>query len=286
MLFLQTSQKSINFAPEMKQILLINDVVGYGKVGMGAMLPILSYLGIPTYSLPTALVSNTLDYGKFNIQDTTEYIRGTLPVWKQLGFSFDAICTGLMFSDEQAKLVAGYCKEQGDLGTWVFVDPILGDGGRLYNGVTQKQVELMRDMVAVAHLTFPNYTEACYLTNTPIKMEGITWEEAGDLLDKLRDIGCKSALITSCKIDGQNAVAGYNHFEDHYFHLEYHEIPGLFHGTGDIFSAVLIGHLLNGEPMKTSTRTAMDTVFRMIDRYRDTDDKNRGIPIEKCLDLL
>ena len=64
----------------MKQILLINDVVGYGKVGMGAMLPILSYLGVPTYSLPTALVSNTLDYGKFNIQDTTEYIRGTLPV--------------------------------------------------------------------------------------------------------------------------------------------------------------------------------------------------------------
>ena len=35
----------------MKQILLINDVVGYSKVGMVAMLPILSYLGIPTYSL-------------------------------------------------------------------------------------------------------------------------------------------------------------------------------------------------------------------------------------------
>ena len=101
----------------MKQILLINDVVGYSKVGMVAMLPILSYLGIPTYSLPTALVSNTLDYGKFNIQDTTDYIRGTLPVWKELGFSFDAVCTGLMFSDEQARLVAGYCKEQGALGT-------------------------------------------------------------------------------------------------------------------------------------------------------------------------
>ena len=270
----------------MKQILLINDVVGYGKVGMGAMLPILSYLGIPTYSLPTALVSNTLDYGKFNIQDTTDYIRGTLPVWKELGFSFDAICTGLMFSDEQAKLVARYCQEQGEQGTWVFVDPILGDGGRLYNGMTLKQVELMREMVSVAHLTFPNYTEACYLTNTPIKMEGISSEEAGDLLDKLRDIGCKSALITSCKIDGQNAVAGYNHFNDNYFHLNYHEIPGLFHGTGDIFSAVLIGHLMNGESLRVSTRTAMDTVFRMIDRYRDTDDKNRGIPVEKCLDLL
>ena len=140
----------------MKQILLVNDVVGYSKVGMVAMLPILSYLGIPTYSLPTALVSNTLDYGKFNIQDTTDYIRGTLPVWKELGFSFDAICTGLMFSDEQAKLVAGYCEEQGAQGTTIFVDPILGDGGRLYNGMTERQVELMRDMVRVADLTFPN----------------------------------------------------------------------------------------------------------------------------------
>ena len=270
----------------MKQILLINDVVGYGKVGMGAMLPILSYLGIPTYSLPTALVSNTLNYGKFNIQDTTEYIKGTLPVWKKLGFSFDAICTGLMFSEEQAKLVASYCEEQGKNGTIVFVDPILGDGGQLYNGVTERQVELMREMVSVADLTFPNYTEACYLTGTRIKSGSISWEEAGDLLDKLRDMGSKSALITSCKIDGHNSVAGYNHFNDNYFHLDYHEIPGLFHGTGDIFSAVLIGHLLNGEPLKGSTRQAMDTVFRMIDRYSDTDDKNRGIPVEKCLDLL
>ncbi len=270
----------------MKQILLINDVVGYGKVGMGAMLPILSYLGIPTYSLPTALVSNTLNYGKFNIQDTTAYIKGTLPVWKELGFSFNAICTGLMFSDEQAKLVANYCEEQGKNGTMIFVDPILGDGGRLYNGMTERQVELMREMVSVADLTFPNYTEACYLTNSPINMEGISWEETKVLIDKLREIGCKSALITSCKINGQNAVAGYNGLKNQYFHLEYHEIPGLFHGTGDIFSAVLIGHLLNGESLRSSTRTAMDTVFRMIDRYRDTQDKNRGIPVEKCLDLL
>ena len=270
----------------MKQILLINDIAGYGKVGMAAMLPILSYMGIPAYNLPTALVSNTLDYGEFTQLDTTDYMRKTFPIWQRLGFHFDAICTGLMFSEEQARLVAGYCREQANDGCIIFVDPVCGDGGHLYHGIGEPQVQLMREMVSVAHLTFPNYTEACYLTDTPIKMEGISWEEAGDLLDKLRDIGCKSALITSCKIDGQNAVAGYNHFNDNYFHLNYHEIPGLFHGTGDIFSAVLIGHLMNGESLRVSTRTAMDTVFRMIDRYRDTDDKNRGIPVEKCLDLL
>ena len=145
----------------MKKILLINDVVGYSHVGMVAMMPILTYLGHPTYNLPTSLVSNTLDYGKFNVLDTTAYMRGVLPVWKELGFSFDAICTGLMFSEEQAQLVSAYCTEQSRCGTTVFVDPIMGDGGRLYNGITQRSVELMRQMVSVADLTFPNYTEAC-----------------------------------------------------------------------------------------------------------------------------
>jgi len=270
----------------MKQILLINDVVGYGKVGMGAMLPILSYLGIPTYSLPTALVSNTLDYGKFNVLDTTEYMRGVLPVWRDLGFTFDAVCTGLMFSEEQAQLVSAYCTELSRQGTTIFVDPIMGDDGRLYNGITQRSVELMRQMVSVADLTFPNYTEACYLTSTPFQREGMTWQEARELLSKLRDIGCRSAVVTSAKVEGQSCVIGYNHCNGEYFRLDYDEIPVLIHGTGDIFSAVLIGHLLKGEPLKLSCRTAMDVVSRLIDRNRDLDDKKRGIPIEKCLDLL
>lgn len=73
-----------------KQILLINDVCGYGKVATAAMLPILSYMGMPVHNLPTAIVSNTLDYGKFNLLDTTDYIKGVFPVWKELGFHFDA----------------------------------------------------------------------------------------------------------------------------------------------------------------------------------------------------
>ena len=270
----------------MKKILLINDMAGYGKVGMGAMLPVLSYLGHPVFSLPTALVSNTLDYGKFNIQDTTDYIRGTLPVWKELGFGFDAICTGLMFSDEQARLVAAYCHEQAEKGTIVFVDPIMGDGGRLYNGMSMKQVELMREMVSVADLTLPNYTEACYLTDTPFRQEGVSWEEAQSLLDKLTAMGSKSALITSCRIDGQNSVAGYNHFNKQYFHLEYEEIPGLFHGTGDLFSAILIAHLLDGDKLIDSTRIAMDKIYQLLELNRNMEDKYCGILIERFLSLL
>ena len=268
----------------MKKILLINDVVGYSHVGMVAMMPILTYLGHPTYNLPTSLVSNTLDYGRFNVMDTTEYMRGVLPVWRDLGFTFDAVCTGLMFSEEQALLVSQYCTELSRQGTTIFVDPIMGDGGRLYNGITQRSVELMRQMVSVADLTFPNYTEACYLTGTPYRAEGMTWDEACRMLDGIVALGAKAAVVTSACVDDQRCVVGVQ--GDNYFRIDYEEIPVAFHGTGDIFSAVLIGHLMNGETLKESTATAMRVVSRLIERNLDQKDLCQGIPIEKCLDLL
>ena len=167
-----------------RQILLINDMAGYGKVATAAMLPILSYMGHPTYNLPTALVSNTLDYGKFNILDTTDYIKGVFPVWKELGFKFDAISTGFIVSEHQAAIVSAYCREQEKNGTTIYVDPIMGDEGKLYNGVTPATINSMREMVSVADLTFPNYTEACFLTHTAYKADGISLNEVRELLDK------------------------------------------------------------------------------------------------------
>ena len=277
----------------MKQILLVNDVVGYSHVGMAAMLPVLTYLGHSVFNLPTALVSNTLDYGRFNVLQTTDYMRGTLPVWQQLGFRFDAVCTGLMFSDEQARLVADYCRSLRSTGTTVFVDPIMGDGGRLYNGMSQQQVELMRDMVGVADLILPNYTEACYLTDTPFSPQGTTRDGARRMLDALLALGTRSAIITSARVDGRPCVVGLcgteahaSHGNDPFFMLPYDELPKAFHGTGDIFSAVLIGHLMNGDPLEASTQTAMNVISALIERNLDQQDLCLGIPIEQCLDLL
>lgn len=260
-------------------------------------MPILTYMGHATYNLPTALVSNTLDYGKFNILETTDYMRGTLPVWQQLGFQFDAACTGLMFSEEQADLVSGYCARLRESGTAIFVDPIMGDAGHLYNGMTHRQVELMRHMVGMADLSFPNYTEASLLTEIPFRQDGMSWEEARRMLDELCNLGTKTAIITSAHVEGKSCVIGRRsktpvngfcqQYEDGiYFKLDYEEIPVLFHGTGDIFSAVLIGNLMNGKTLKNSTQKAMDIVSSLIDRNRHLPDKEGGIPIEQCLDLL
>ena len=141
-------------------------------------------------------------------------------------------------------------------------------------------------MISVADLTFPNYTEACYLTSSKFNTDGVDFDEAKRLLDGLRLIGTKSALITSILIDGTPSVAGYNHVTDKYFSLPYTEIPVHFPGTGDIFSAILIGHLLDGELLIPSTQKAMDGVYALIDRNKDNEDKNRGIPLEQYLGLL
>lgn len=269
-----------------KQILLINDMAGYGKVATAAMLPILSYMGHPTYNLPTALVSNTLDYGKFNILDTTDYITGVFPVWRELGFSFDAIATGFIVSERQARIVSSFCREQAARGTTIFVDPIMGDEGKLYNGVTPATIQHMREMIGVADLIFPNYTEACYLTGRDYVAEGVSLDDAKLLLRSLHEFSGRSVLITSIPVAGQHCVMGYNHKTAQTFMLPYSEIPVHFPGTGDIFSAVLIGHLLDGDSLRQSTRQAMDAVYRLIDLNKDNVDKNRGIPLEKYLNIL
>lgn len=281
-----------------KKILIINDMCGYGNVATVAMMPVLSYLGIPTFTLPTAIVSNNLEYGKFNILDTTEYMKGVFPVWEELGFSFDAIATGFIASEAQAEIIADYCSKQAKLGTTIFVDPIMGDEGKLYNGVAESAILSMRRMISVAHLIVPNYTEACYLTGTDFSENGVEPRDAYSLIDKLRKIGSRSVIVTSMKYPkpiahpakqgctSNSYVAGYNAASGEYFELPYEEIPVRFPGTGDLFSSVLFGNLLNGKGLEESTQKAMDVVARLILENKDQKDKFRGIPIERYLDTI
>lgn len=95
-----------------KKILLVNDMPGYGKVALSAMTPILSTMGHSLFNLPTALVSNTLDYGKFEIMDTTEYMEKSLQIWEELNFSFDCISTGFIFTKRQVELILQYIEKR------------------------------------------------------------------------------------------------------------------------------------------------------------------------------
>lgn len=270
-----------------RNILIISDLCCAGKVAAAVQMPILSYMGFNVYVLPTMLISNTFPYGKYATMDSTAYMEHALEKWKELGVHFDAITTGFMASEHQAKMVAEYCRQQTALeDTTIYVDPVMGDYGKLYGGATEDTISYMREMLSVSHLCFPNYTEACLLTGVPYKENGITNKEACQLMDKLRLINHHSVIITSCVVDGESSVVYYDHLSKDSWTLPYTEMPVQFPGTGDIFSSIVIGSLEMGDNFWRATRFAMDMLEQWIREDMNMEDINRGIPIERHLSEL
>lgn len=271
-----------------KNILIINDMPGYGKVALAAMLPILSNLGHSVYNLPTALVSNTLDYGKFTILDTTDYMVKAIQVWKELGFQFDCITTGFLASAAQVDIIREFIDSQKKEGLLVMTDPIMGDDGSLYNGVTEETVENMRRLIGVADVIVPNLTEAEFLTGLYEGKEALTRQEAREVLDALRSYGPRSVVITSGMEEetGDHVVWVYDHREESCYTIPFRYIKVHFPGTGDMFSAVLAGELLNGKTLREAVKRSMDVLEKLIFLEQDELEKNKGIRIEKFLSVL
>ena len=87
-------------------------------------------------------------------------------------------------------------------------------------------------------------------------------------------------------MDGHSCVFGYDYEKEEYFEIPFDHIPVQFPGTGDIFSALLIGGVLKGIELQKATKFAMDTVRKLIFKNKENVDKYKGIPIEKYLDEM
>ena len=106
--------------------------------------------------------------------------------------------------------------------------------------------------------------------------------------DKFRKFGAKSVVITSAKIKNSDCkcVFGYDDKTKEYFKIDFEEIHARFPGTGDIFSAVFMGKILDGCSLYDATERAMTSVRNMIKRNMQILDKYKGIPIETCLEEI
>lgn len=270
-----------------KNILIIGDMPGYGKMGLAGMLPILSNMGHSVYNLPTALVSNNFDYGKFSVLDTTAYMEETIRVWQTLGFQFDCITTGFLASAAQVDLLRAFIDSQRKEDFLVVTDPIMGDGGKLYNGSTPQTVDNMRRFVGAADVIVPNLTEAEFLTGLYEGEELLTGAQARRILDGLRALGPRSAVITSGREEGgRHVVWGFDGGTGEYFTVPYRFIKAHFPGTGDIFTSLLTGQLLSGRSLPQAVKKAVDLLERLIFLEQDVAERNNGIRIEKYLSVL
>lgn len=278
-----------------KKVLLINDQPGHGKVAIPAMAPVLIRKRYEVFSLPTVIVSNTFNYGKFATIDTTAYMKEAVNIWKELGFTFDAVSTGYIANDSQAEFISDYCRELSQKGTAILVDPIMADNGKLYNSITEKRVEIMKKMVSVADYLIPNVTEACFLTGTPYSEEGYSEKELFDMAEALHRLGAKSVAITSallressCAGDDKmsRAVVGYDSETGKCFLERYDEIPLKINGSGDTFAAMVLSEILEGIPFKKTVSDATRKVRELILKNIDIAKEYNGLPMEADIELL
>ena len=280
-----------------KRIVLFNDLPGYGKVALAAMVPLFSRMGHFPYQVPTAVVSNTLDFGKFRIQDMTDYMRDTIKVWDELGFDPDCICTGFVLSEEQVELIGDYIRSRKprmdeiqnvDNGRLVMVDPIMADGGKLYNGIGMERVAAMRKLVSYSDVMVPNMTEAGFLTGICPGRERASAAELRELVDGLHKLSGKSVVITSAQASetDEHLVCGYDHKSGEYFRVPFIFLPVRVAGSGDIFSTVMTGKLLNGESLEKAVREAVRVLTVLIRDNQSHLDEYKGILVERYWELL
>lgn len=280
-----------------KRIVLFNDLPGYGKVALAAMVPLFSRMGHFPYQVPTAVVSNTLDFGKFRIQDMTDYMRDTIKVWDELGFDPDCICTGFVLSEEQVELIGDYIRSRKprrsetqnvDNGRLVMVDPIMADGGKLYNGLGMERVAAMRKLVSYSDVMVPNMTEAGFLTGICPGRERASAAELRELVDGLHKLSGKSVVITSAQDSetDEHLVCGYDHKSGQYFRVPFTFLPVRVAGSGDIFSTVMTGKLLNGESLETAVREAVRVLTALIRENQNHLDEYKGILVERYWEIL
>ena len=269
----------------LESLLLVNDVCGYGRVSTFAMLPVLAHYGLHPYVLPTALVSNTLDYGTSEILDTSDFMKRTIRKWDELGFKFNCISTGFINSGEQASIIIDLIEAQDS--PLVFVDPIMADDGRLYPDMYKGAIESNRKLASKATVIMPNFTEALMISG--LFFDGrtfLTKDEYKLVIDKICELGPKNIVIKSC-ID--NDAISFNLVYDTRTNsitkLEYEYIPTPFIGTGDIFASVLISEYLCGKSLIEAVRISSNFVCDVI-KANNTNEDRFDIRHEKCLHLL
>ncbi len=249
------------------RVIAVNDLSGFGRVSLTESIPILSAMGVEVCPLPTAILStHTYHFRDYTFCDMTEEMPKILDHWQSLGIDFDGICTGYMGSAKQIEILADFIKKQKGSNFLTVIDPVLGDNElseakTVYYDRMNDLLCAMKEFVPLADVITPNLTEACLLLDMPFPDGPITEAELFDIMERLSVLGPKCVAVTSV-MTGKNkmCVGVLDKAKNKTKLLDCSYVKRPFHGTGDIFAAVLTGALLRGCDMLSASQMAVDFV--------------------------
>ncbi len=282
------------------KLAMISNLTGYGRCSLAVAIPVVSAMKVQACPVPTALYSNHLAFPTWFCKDLTDDTEGYLKGFSDLQLSFDGIYFGFVGSPAQIAAAERFFQSQPQ--AKIILDPAMGDHGKMYSSLTPAHCEGIKGLIKYAHIFTPNLTEACLLTDTPFP--GEDWDEKEllqfsgknkfsgarinflrELSEKLHALGAEQIVITGiragdCYINYVSDAAGAKILPS--------PIKGKpYHGTGDLFAAVLCGDALHGVPLTDSVKKASAFVGACIEvSERAGVPEREGVLFENCLSLL
>ncbi len=265
-----------------KKIAVINDFCGFGRCSLSVALPIISALKVQCCPLPTSIFSNHTGFDRFYSTDFTAHMPAYIREWEALDLHFSGILTGFLGAPEQISLVRRFFERFKREDTIVVVDPVMGDGGKLYPTYSPRLAEEMGSLLPFADILTPNLTEACILTGTPYR-ENMSDEELYSLCHALSQMGPKKIVIS-----------GLSHLSrlDNFVYQEGKEavmigedkVGPCRSGTGDVFSSILAADSVCGVPFQDCVAHAANFIAKVLRRtYEWEIPKTDGICFEEFL---
>ncbi len=278
----------------LKKVAVFNDLSGFGKCSLTAAIPILSVLGITPHPVPTAVLTGQSGYPVYFCKDMTNMLADYTKAWKANDAHFNGIYSGYLTGPKQIDCIIEFIEEFKTEDTFILVDPVMGDIGKVYSIFSEELLEKMKILVNKANLVTPNITEACLLANENYdNIVKITDSE--ELIKKVIDIGQN---IRANAINNQDVIiTGVRTIEDDSMYIYNvgitsegnikvgtHMFDKSFSGTGDVFASAMCGLKLNGYSTIDSMNIANDFLYHSIaDTMNDKVSRKEGIHFEKHL---
>jgi pyridoxine kinase len=272
------------------RVAAVHDISGFGRSSLNIVSPILSTMGVQVCPLPTALLSTqTSGFENYYFRDLSEDMRAIIAHWEHLEIEFDAVYSGFLGSVKQIDLVIRMIEHLTGESSFALVDPVLGDDGKLYGPFGSDMVEGMRRLIKSADIITPNYTEASLLLDEPYTPH-IEVSQIKQWLYRLADMGPSCVIVTSVPLTGSDNVSSvfaYNRLDNRLWKVEVAYVPAAYPGTGDMFSSVIVGSLLQHDSLPMAIDRAIQFVVQAIRAtFGHRMPHREGVLLEKVLDSL
>ncbi len=238
----------------LKNCAVINDLSGFGRCALTVSLPILSALRVRACPVPTAVLSNHTGFDEYFFSDFTENMEPYFENWEKLHLHFDGIYTGFLGSERQVDIINAFADKFKAPDTLLFVDPVMGDHGKLYSTYTLHLVQRMKDLSARADIITPNLTELSFLSDVPY--DELLVADDKKLFSIAEKIGAGKVVITGIRRNSRVFNLAIDCKSGDTFSSSSRYIGGEYCGTGDLFASLLCGYMIRGLSLSRALKRA------------------------------